>query len=272
MPASDAQVVILCGGYGTRIRDVADDIPKAMIPIGGQPILWHIMKHYGHHGFRRFVLCLGYKGWLIKRFFLDYLMSRCDLTLNLRSPENVSINGPGTTEDWEVTLAETGLDAMTGCRIKRIENYIDGENFCLTYGDGLSDQNLTELWNFHLDHGRIGTVTSVLPPGRFGELTLDGPKIVEFCEKPVRPNSRISGGFMVFHRQLFDRLHNDPKLIFEYAPLMGLARDVELMTFRHDGFWRCMDNSRDYQYLNEQWKAGNPPWRVWDEFSLRVAA
>jgi glucose-1-phosphate cytidylyltransferase len=272
MLAPDPQVVILCGGFGTRIRDVADDIPKAMIPIGGRPILWHIMKHYAHFGFRRFVICLGHKGWIIKRFFLDYLLANCDLTMNLRSPEGVAVHGPDVTEDWHITMAETGLDAMTGCRIKRIEKYIDSENFLLTYGDGLTDLNLGDLWDFHLRHGKTGTVTAVPPPGRFGELTLDGTKVVEFCEKPVRPNSRINGGFMAFHRRIFDLLHDDPKLIFEYAPLMGLAREGELMTFRHEGFWRCMDNSRDFQSLNELWQSGNPPWRVWDNYPLRAAA
>jgi glucose-1-phosphate cytidylyltransferase len=272
MPAHDPQVVILCGGFGTRIRDVSEEIPKAMIPIGGQPILWHIMKCYAHFGFRRFVLCLGYKGWLIKRFFLDYLHSNSDLTLNLQAPEEVQIHGPSLHDDWEVTLAETGLDAMTGCRVKRIEKYIDCENFLLTYGDGLADLNLAELWKFHLRHGKIGTLTAVAPPGRFGELSVSGDRVLEFSEKPSRPSSRINGGFMAFHRRLFDRLENDPKLIFEYAPLMDLATDGELMTMRHEGFWRCMDNSRDYQYLNEVWQAGDPPWRVWAPTKVRVAA
>jgi glucose-1-phosphate cytidylyltransferase len=269
---NNPQVVILCGGFGTRIRDVSEDIPKAMIPIGGRPILWHIMDHYARFGFRRFVLCLGYKGWTIKRFFLDYLLANCDLTVNLRSPDDVAIHGPGIAEDWEVTMAETGLHAMTGCRIKRIEKYIDGENFFLTYGDGLANLDLSDLWDYHLSHGKIGTVTAVAPPGRFGEMTLKGDRVAEFSEKPQRPNSRISGGFMAFQRHIFERLDDDLNLIFEQAPLMSLARDNQLMTFRHDGFWRCMDNSRDYQYLNELWDAGNPPWQFTDIPNLRAAA
>ncbi len=272
MLARNAQVVILCGGFGTRIRDVADDIPKAMIPIGGRPILWHIMDQYARFGFRRFVLCLGYKGWTIKRFFLDYLLSNCDLTVNLQNPDDIAVHGPDIAENWEITLAETGLNTMTGCRVKRIEKYIEGDNFLLTYGDGLANINLSDLWYYHLWHGKTGTITSVPPPGRFGELTLDGDSVVEFCEKPHQSSGRISGGFMAFHRHIFDRLEDDPTLVFEQDPLMNLARDGELMTFRHEGFWRCMDNSRDFQYLNELWDAGNPLWTVLDNQRLRAAA
>ncbi len=268
----DAQVVILCGGFGTRIRDVTEDIPKAMIPIGDRPILWHIMDHYARFGFRRFVLCLGYKGWTIKRFFLDYLLANRDLTIDLNTPEDVAVHGPTLAEDWQITLAETGLHSMTGCRVKRVEKYIDGENFFLTYGDGLANINLLDLWDYHLTHGKVGTVTAVSPPGRFGEMTLKGDRVVEFCEKPQRPNSRISGGFMAFNRQIFDRLDDDPKLVFENAPLMNLARDGQLMTYRHDGFWRCMDNSRDYNFLNDLWKETHPPWTVFDDPKLRAAA
>ena len=265
MLGPDAQVVILCGGFGTRIRDVTDDIPKAMIPIGGRPILWHIMRGYAHYGYRRFVLCLGHKSWQIKRFFLDYLWANSDLTLNLTSPEQVVVRGPAVEENWEVTLAETGLDAMTGCRVKRIEKYIDGEHFMLTYGDGVSNVDLDALTNFHLLHGKIGTVTAVLPPGRFGELTLHGNRVTEFAEKPLRPNSRINGGFFVFHRELFGRLKDDPKLVLEQAPLVSLARKQQLMTYRHEGFWQCMDNSREFQLLNELWASDKAPWRVWDQ-------
>src|SRR5262245_7084970 len=165
------QVVILCGGQGTRIRDVADDIPKPMIPIGGRPILWHIMKGYARHGFTDFVLCLGYKSWLIKRYFLDYHLGGADFTVKLASPNHVQIHGSGTgEEDWRVTLVETGLGAMTGCRVKRIEPYVTGETFHLTYGDGLSDVNVRELVEFHRRHGKVATVTAVRPPSRFGEI------------------------------------------------------------------------------------------------------
>jgi len=273
MLGPDAQVVILCGGLGTRIRDVADDIPKAMIPIGGKPIVWHIMKGYAHFGYRRFVLCLGYKSWQIKRYFLDYLWANSDLTMNLRNPDSVQLSSGDGAEDWEIVMAETGPDAMTGCRVKRIQKYIEGENFLLTYGDGVSDVDINATVKFHLEHGKVGTVTAVPPPGRFGELSLDGDKVEEFAEKPLRPNSRISGGFFVFNRRIFDRLYDDPKLIFEYSPLINLAHDGELMTYRHEGFWQCMDNGRDYQLLNDLWNKGQAPWRLWEPpVRLRVAA
>ncbi len=254
------QAVILCGGMGTRIRDVADDIPKPMIPIGGMPILWHIMRGYARHGITDFILCLGYKSWVIKRWFLDYNLAHSDFTIRLASPEKVEIHGNGTADNWQITFAETGLDAMTGCRIKRIEKYIRGNTFMLTYGDGVANVNLTELLAFHRVHGRIGTTTAVQPPGRFGELDLAGDRVAEFCEKPLAAPGWISGGFFVFNRALFDRLDDEPSLIFEQQPLMHLARDGELMAYRHTGFWHPMDSSRDYKYLNDLFATGNPPW------------
>jgi glucose-1-phosphate cytidylyltransferase len=265
------QVVILCGGQGTRIRDVAEDVPKPMIPIGGRPILWHIMKGYAHHGFTDFILCLGYKSWVIKRYFLDYHLSAADFSLCLGSGR-VQVHGPDPGEDWTVTLAETGLDAMTGCRVKRVEKYVTGDTFLLTYGDGVGNVNLRELVDFHHSHGKTGTVTAVRPPGRFGEIELDGRRIAEFHEKPLLSRGRINGGFFVFHRRLFDRLADSPDLIFEHGPLMQLARDGELMAYLHDDFWQPMDNSREYRFLNELWDAGTAPWKVWDAPRLRRAA
>ena len=266
------QVVILCGGQGTRIRDVADDVPKPMIPIGGQPILWHIMKGYASHGFNQFILCLGYKSWVIKRYFLDFHLAGADFSLSLGTPNQVHIHSPAPSEDWQVTLVETGLDAMTGCRIKRIEKYITGENFLVTYGDGVADVDLRKLVDFHLRHGKLGTVTAVRLPGRFGEIELDGPQVVEFSEKPVVSKGRINGGFFVFHRRLFERLQDDPALVFEHDPLMQLARDGELMAYLHNGFWQAMDNSREYKYLNDLWAEGEAPWNTWDSPPLRAAA
>jgi glucose-1-phosphate cytidylyltransferase len=266
------QVVILCGGQGTRIRDVADDVPKPMIPIGGRPILWHIMKGYARHGFTDFVLCLGYKSWNIKRYFLDYELAGADFTLELKNRERVRIHGSGIEEDWRITLVETGLDAMTGCRVKRIEKYITGDNFLLTYGDGVSDINIRELVRFHQEHGKTGTVTAVQAPGRFGEIELDGQQVLEFSEKPLVARGRISGGFFVFHRRLFERLEDDPALVFEYSPLIQLARDGELMAHLHDGFWHPMDSSRDYRFLNELWSRGQAPWKTWEDHQLRLAA
>jgi glucose-1-phosphate cytidylyltransferase len=255
------QVVILCGGQGTRIRDVADDIPKPMIPIGGRPILWHIMKAYAYHGFTDFVLCLGYKSWVIKNYFLDYHLADNDLSFHLRTPGKVHVHGSAGADDWRLTLAETGLDAMTGCRIKRIEKYITGDNFMLTYGDGVGDVDISRLAAFHMQHGKIGTVTAVRPPNRFGEVELDGLHVADFMEKPLISQGWISGGFFVFRRSIFDRLHDDPGLIFEYEPLKQLAADRQLMAFVHQGFWQPMDNSRDYKYLNELWARGDAPWK-----------
>jgi len=266
------QVVILCGGQGTRIRDVADDIPKPMIPIGDRPILWHIMKGFAHHGFTDFILCLGYKGWIIKRYFLDYHLANSDFSLGLGTHSDLRIHGSNPEEDWNVTLAETGFDAMTGCRMKRIERYITGDDFILTYGDGVADINIRQLIDFHRGHGKIGTVTAVRPPGRFGEIDLDGNQVVEFNEKPLLTRGRISGGFFVFQRRMFDRLQDDVGLVLEQAPLMQLARDGQLMAHLHNGFWQPMDNSRDYKYLNELWEAGKAPWNCWEAPRLRAVA
>lgn len=266
------QVVILCGGQGTRIRDVADDIPKPMIPIGQRPILWHIMKGYAQQGFRDFILCLGYKSWIIKRFFLDYHLAGADFSLQLDEPGEVRIHSPAAQENWRVTLAETGLDAMTGCRVKRIERYITGDNFLLTYGDGVGDVNVRQLVEFHRKHGKIGTVTTVQAPARFGEIELDGPRVTDFMEKPLVARGRISAGFFVFNRSIFDRLRDEPSLIFEHEPLSGLVRDGELMAWRHNGFWHPMDNSRDYKYLNELWAEGKAPWAEGHAPRLRAVA
>src|SRR5262249_30614620 len=216
------QVVILCGGQGTRIRDVAEDIPKPMIPIGERPILWHIMKTFAHYGFTEFILCLGYKGWAIKHFFLEYRLLHSDLSLDLGSPEKVQVHGRAPEEEWRVTLAETGVDSMTGYRVKRIERYIRDDHFFLTYGDGVGDINIRQLLDFHKSHGKTGTVTAVRPPSRFGEIELDGHQVAEFNEKPLITRGRISGGFFVFHRRLFERLRADPVLVLEQAPLVQL--------------------------------------------------
>jgi len=266
------QVVILCGGQGTRIRDVADDIPKPMIPIGGRPILWHIMKGYAQYGFTDFVLCLGYKGWAIKRYFLDYHLAGSSFRLRLNHPADLRVLDFANEEDWTVTFAETGVDAQTGCRVKRIEKYVTSEHFLLTYGDGVADVNIRQLVDFHLAHGKVGTVTAVRPPGRFGEIEVDGQQVREFMEKPLIARGRISGGFFVFHREIFKRLEDDPSLIFEYGPMMQLAHGGELMAHLHNGFWQAMDNSRDYKYLNELWAEGKAPWNTWEPVRLRAAA
>jgi glucose-1-phosphate cytidylyltransferase len=266
------QVVILCGGQGTRIRDVSDDLPKPMVPIGGRPILWHIMKGYAQHGYSNFVLCLGYKSWAIKRYFLDYHLAEADFRMDLGSPDSPRIHACAPSEDWKVTLAETGLNAMTGCRIKRIEKYISGDTFLLTYGDGVGDVDITRLVAFHRGHGRLGTVTTVQPPGRFGEVEAEGNQVLQFSEKPLLSRGRISGGFFVFDRSIFDRLTDDPNLVFEQEPLVGLARDGELMAYAHDGFWHPMDSSRDFHHLNGLWAQGQAPWVTWEGPRHRLAA
>ncbi len=263
------QAVILCGGFGTRIRDVAEDIPKPMIPIGGRPILWHIMKGYAQHGITDFILCLGYKSWVVKRWFLDYHLAHSDFTIALNAPDEVAIHG-GDIEDWRITFAETGMESMTGCRIKRIEPYIRGETFLATYGDGVSDVDLTDLLAFHRSHDRIATVTTVQPPGRFGELDLEGERVAQFSEKPLVAPGWISGGFFVFNRAIFDRLDDDDSLVLERQPLIDLANDGELMAYRHDGFWHPLDSSRDFQYLNEIHAAGKAPWMTWERPRLKT--
>jgi glucose-1-phosphate cytidylyltransferase len=266
------QVVILCGGHGTRIRDVADDIPKPMIPIGGRPILWHIMKGYAQHGFKRFILCLGYKSWSIKQYFLNYALASSDLTVDLDCVGAVQVKSPYRLEDWQVTLAETGLDTMTGGRVKRIEKYLDGDHFLLTYGDGVADLNIRSLVDFHLGHGKMGTVTAVHPPGRFGEIEVEESRVVEFTEKPLITQGLISGGFFVFHRRFVERLPNRDDLILERDPLFDLAREGQLAAHVHEGFWHCMDSSRDYLLLNNLWASGAAPWNTWSPEVKRRAA
>lgn len=266
------QVVILCGGQGTRIRDVAEDLPKPMVPIGGRPILHHIMQLYARQGFDDFILCLGWKSWVIKRYFLDYHLATADFSLDLNKPNEIELHGPSRLESWRVTLAETGLETMTGCRIKRIERYVRGDTFLLTYGDGVADIDINHLVEFHHGHGKLGTLTAVRPPGRFGELELDGERVTEFAEKPHLSRGWVSGGFFVFHRRLFERLEDDPALVFEQGPLRQLARDGELRAYRHCGFWHPMDSSRDYRYLNELWAQGKAPWNTWDNAAARVVA
>jgi glucose-1-phosphate cytidylyltransferase len=257
------QVVILCGGEGTRIRDVADDIPKPMIPVGGRPLLWHIMKGFAHQGFTDFVLCLGYKSWVIKRYFLDYHLHDADFSVDLGSPGAVRVQHGPAEDNWRVTLAETGLKSMTGCRVKRVEKYLTGDHFLLTYGDGVADVDLHALLAFHQRHGKLGTLTAVQQPGRFGEVELDGPRVVEFTEKPPVSRGRINGGFYVFRRRFLDRLPDDPNLVLEGGPLAELAQAGELMAYLHDGFWQCMDSSRDCKHLNDLWAQDKAAWKTW---------
>jgi glucose-1-phosphate cytidylyltransferase len=266
------QTVILCGGMGTRIRDVADDIPKPMIGIGDRPILWHIMRTYAAHGLTEFVLCLGYKSWAIKRWFLDYRLSTADFTFQTGNQNEVEVHARGAAEDWRVTFAETGLQAMTGCRVKRVEKYIDGDTFLMTYGDGVSDIDITDLLRYHRDHGKLATVTAVRSPGRFGEIEIRGRRVAQFREKPSYAPGRISAGYFVFQREVLTRLADDESLVLEHEPLADLAKDGQLMAYLHDGFWHPMDNSRDYQHLNGLWASGQAPWAAPHRGAVPTAA
>lgn len=258
------KVVILAGGQGTRIREETEFRPKPMVPIGNRPILWHIMKIYGYQGFKEFVICLGYKGELIKEYFFHYKIMYRDFTINLRNDRQIWLHDPDGEEDWTVTLADTGLRAMTGARIKRIERYIRGETFMLTYGDGVADVDLRALLKFHRAHGKIATVTGIHPPARFGELISEGNQVVQFSEKPQARGGLINGGFLVFNRGVFEYLRDDDACALEQEPLVNLARDGQLMVYHHPGFWQCMDTVRDMNLLNELWESGKPPWKIWD--------
>ncbi len=258
------KVAILCGGYGTRIRDVADNIPKPMIPIGEYPILWHLMKSYAAAGHTDFVLCLGYKGEAIKDFFLNYEARTGDFTITLGKNKKIEYLGEPEESGWRVTLADTGQDSMTGARIKRIQRHIGKEDFMLTYGDGLSDVDLKALIAFHKSHGKAMTVTGVRPPGRFGEMGCDDRgRVREFNEKPQATGGLISGGFFVCTPKLFDYLDDREDLVLEQEPMRRLVSDGEMMVYRHAGFWQCMDTYRDYRLLDDLWRGGNPPWRQW---------
>jgi glucose-1-phosphate cytidylyltransferase len=260
------KTAILCGGFGTRIRDVADDLPKPMIPVGGLPILWHIMKYYASWDFKRFVLALGYRSNVIKQFFLNYEAYTNDFTITLGNGAQPRFESAHPETGWEVTLAETGLLSMTGTRVALMKKYLDGEeNFFLTYGDGVSDVDLARLLAFHQAHGRILTVTGVHPPGRFGELEYGhDQRVTGFNEKPQVTGGRISAGFFVCRRQLFDYLDpHDEQLVLEQGPMRRLVQDGQLMVYEHEGFWHPMDTYRDYKFLNELHDKGQAPWRRW---------
>lgn len=261
---SREKVVILAGGQGMRLREETEFRPKPMITVGERPILWHIMKSYAQYGLRDFIVCLGYRGEVIKQYFLDYHAMSRDFTVDLGRHGAVTLHdGPSAAEeDWRITLAETGLSAMTGARIKRIERYIEGDTFLVTYGDGVSDVNIGRLLAFHREHGKIGTVTGVFPPSRFGELIRTGERVTEFNEKPLMHDGCINGGFFVFSRRFFDYLQDDDACVLEGQPLARLAQDGELMVHEHRGFWQCMDTMRDLQLLRNLWSQG-APWRTW---------
>lgn len=260
------KAVILCGGQGTRIRDASDPLPKPMLPIGGKPIVWHIMKGYAAHGIKDFVLCLGYRGWLIKEFFLNYRAMMADLTVHLGKHGAVEIHRADEDEDWHVTLAETGELTQTGGRVAAIRRYVDADAaFCLTYGDGVANVDLAALIAFHEAHGKAATVTAVRPPGRFGEIRVNDRLVWEFNEKPQASEGFINGGFFVFDaRRIWDYLGTNAQIALEHEPLQRLAADRQLVAFEHTGFWQPMDTLREYNLLNDLWASGAAPWKTWE--------
>lgn len=255
------KVVILAGGLGTRLSEETVVKPKPMVEIGDHPILWHIMKIYSAFGFKDFIICLGYKGYLIKEYFANYDLHNSDVTLDFRD-RSTTIHRR-STEDWRITLVDTGKESMTGGRMKRVQEYLGGETFCMTYGDGVADLNIAELVAFHRSHGRKATVTATQPTGRFGALRFgEGPQVIECQEKPTGDGGWISGGFFVLEPEVCDLIEND-LTIWEREPMEALAGSGELMGYQHPGFWQPMDTVRDKNYLESLWRENRAPWKIW---------
>lgn len=259
------KVVILCGGRGTRLREETEFRPKPMAPIGNRPILWHIMKYYAHFGHREFILCLGYKGEMIKDYFRNYLWNTCDVSLCLGREPSVQYHDRHGEEDWVVTLADTGLETLTAGRIKRIQRYIPaGETFLLTYGDGLSTIDINAAIREHQRARKLCTISAVHPAGRFGAMTIDEQGVIHtFQEKPQMDQAYVNGGFMVCDYGLFERLSEDRNVAFEREPLARLVQAGQLHSYRHEGFWQPMDTFQEMQYLNQLWAENRAPWKVW---------
>jgi len=255
------KTVILAGGLGTRLSEETDIRPKPMTEIGGKPILWHIMKIYSAHGFNDFIVCLGYKGYLVKEWFANYFLHNSDVTIKLK--ENKVVVHNTKSENWSVSLIDTGLDTMTGGRIKRVKDYVGDETFMLTYGDGLASINIRDLISFHKDHGKLATMTVVQPPGRFGSMETKGDKVIKFIEKPQGDGGWINGGFFVLEPGIFKYLKNDES-VWEREPLERLAAEGELVAYKHTGFWKPMDTLRDRRELENLWGAKKAPWKVWE--------
>ena len=255
------KVVILAGGLGSRLAEETEVRPKPMVEIGGRPILWHIMKHYTYYGFKEFFIALGYKGEVIKRYFLDYYTLNGSMTINLSNGDVQAHNKE--CEDWIVHLIDTGLHTLTGGRIKRLEPWLKDETFMVTYGDGMSDVNLHDLLRFHRSHGRLATVTAVRPPARFGGLIFDGDLVAEFTEKPQVGEGWINGGFLVLEPGVLKYLEGDNASL-EVEGLERLAAERQLSAYCHDRFWQCVDTLRDMRLLESLWQSGNPPWKVWE--------
>ncbi len=259
------KVVILCGGLGTRMQEETGSRPKPMVTIGRKPILWHIMKTFAHYGCTDFVLCLGYKGEMIKEYFYNYEVLNNDFTITLGNPKRIEIHNDHSESGWRITLVDTGDSALKGARIKKIEKYVDTDIFIATYGDGVADIDIRKLIAFHKRHGKIGTVTGVRPPSRFGELVVKSNKVVSFTEKPQVSEGLINGGFFVFDQKIFRYLSDGDQCDLEVGPLEQLAKDGELQVYKHDGEWECMDTLRDITHLNKLWQNNNAFWKVWND-------
>jgi glucose-1-phosphate cytidylyltransferase len=261
MRIPDVPVIILCGGLGTRLREMTEFRPKPMITIGREPILFHIMRYYGEFGFAKFILCMGYKSEVIRDYFLNFFVRNCDVSIELKT-NAVEVHRVDHTHDWKVTLAYTGELTMTGARVARaLEHYLgDAEHFAVTYGDGLTDADLADEFAYHLNSGKTGTVLAVNPPSRFGEFRMDGDRLVEFVEKPELHSAWINGGYFFFHREFANYLSRAEDCVLEREPLANLARSGKLAVYRHRRFWACMDTQRDHEYLTRLWESGEAPW------------
>ena len=258
------KAVILCGGQGTRLREETEFRPKPLVNVGGHPILWHIMKTYAHYGVQEFVLCLGYRGEMIKEYFLSYEAMSNDFTIRLGQNQEISFHGAHLEQDYAITLAETGAETMTGGRIKRVAKYVDDDTFLVTYGDGLSDVNITELLAFHKSHGKLATLTAVKPVSRFGVLNIGkGAEVDQFIEKPSL-HGWINAGYFVFDRKVLDYIGGDEEVL-ERQPLEKLSTEGQLMAYRHEGFFFAMDTYREYLALNKMWDEGDAPWKTWED-------
>ncbi|EKE02217.1 MAG: hypothetical protein ACD_20C00410G0003 [uncultured bacterium] len=258
------KVVVLCGGQGTRLREETEYKPKPMVDIGQKPILWHIMKLYSHFNLYDFILCLGYKGEVIKEYFNNYEIMTNDFTVSIGSKQKQVFLTDCAEINWSVTLADTGLKSLTATRIKRIEKYIDGDFFLATYGDAVADVNIDELIKFHKSTGKIATLTGITPPSKYGILEVEGDSIINFNEKPNTVDY-VNGGFFVFEREIFDLLRAFDDCMLEGSPLETLARQNQLAIYKHDGFWQCMDTYRDFEILNSMHDSGNTPWMIWEK-------
>lgn len=255
------QVVILAGGFGTRISEESSQRPKPMIEIGGKPILWHIMKIYSHFGYNDFIICLGYKGYMIKEYFANFCIQNADLTIDLTKDNKLTFH-QNVTEPWKITMVDTGSESMTGGRIKRVKDFIQGDQFLMTYGDGLANLDIKKLVDFHNKHGKLVTLTATQPMGRYGSLNLSNDTVVSFHEKTVKDANWINGGYFVMRKKFLDYIDND-FTVLEKDPLERVAKEGNLIAFKHSDFWQPMDTMRDKSFLEELWKTNNAPWKTW---------